>query len=100
MTARQAGGRGSHGMNAPHFGASLFGREQPLNPRACRVARLLPSGDLTLELVTLADASIQALAAQPPDLDLGMFDQAACLGVKWNSSRRRTRCASGAGKAS
>ena len=28
------------------------------------------------------------------------FSQLACLGVKWNSSRRRTRRASGAGKAS
>ena len=29
-----------------------------------------------------------------------MFSQLACLGVKWNSSRRRRRCASSAGKAS
>src|SRR3954447_4130489 len=72
--------RGRDGIGAPHLGASLFGGEHPPHPSACRVARTLPGGDLALELFTLADALVQALAAQHPDLDLGHVEPARMLG--------------------
>src|SRR3712207_640915 len=45
-----------------------------------RSACTFPGGDLALELFTLADAPVQALAAQHPDLDLGHVGPAGMLG--------------------
>src|SRR5215217_2518234 len=80
MTVWRAGRERLGRIGAPHLGASLFGGEHPPHPSARRVACTFPGGDLALELLTLADAPVQALAAQHPDLDLGHVEPAGMPG--------------------
>src|ERR1700757_2967337 len=72
---RLAGDR--HGPSWP----GLFGREHPVNARACAVACALPGGDLGLEHLRLADTPIQTLAFQNTDLDLHHIEP---TGVLWS----------------
>src|SRR3546814_220438 len=57
----------------------LFGGEHPLDASAGSVALSLPGSDLAFELRAIVDATVQALASQDTDLDLGHVEPAGVL---------------------
>jgi len=61
--------------------SGVFGGEHPLDAGTFGSALALPCGDLRDETVAFADATVQALATQDPDLDLDHVEPAGVLGV-------------------
>src|SRR5215207_10782681 len=68
------------GVSATHLAAGFVGCEHPLDASAGRVSLPLPCADLAIEFLWMVDSTIEALAAQHPDLDLDHVEPAGVLG--------------------
>src|SRR5215216_4893960 len=67
-------------VDAMEFDAGLRGGEAPVHRRLRLVALLLPGRDLAGQGRAVADAPVQALAAQDRQLDLGLIEPTAMPG--------------------
>src|SRR5215207_7403325 len=68
------------GVSATHLAAGFVGCEHPLDASAGRVSLPLPCADLAIEFLWMVDSTVEALAAQHPDLDLDHVEPAGVLG--------------------
>src|SRR5258706_14393730 len=67
-------------MGAPDFGASLFGREHPIDAGAFGIAPLLPCGGFCDKPHIAFDTPVEALAGPEAHLH---FDPVSPAGVLW-----------------
>ena len=70
---------GDFGIGAGQFDPGAVGGEHPLDVRAAVVALVFPCLDLADQTFALADAAIQALAAQHADFDFNHVQPAGML---------------------